>query len=224
MKDPDRDYWNSRQKTLRKLFSNKADSKKAITLFLEQHAMLHSAGLSQTGLISFEDEVLQDISESLFRRIPKNGEHSIAWVIFHTARIEDVTMNRLVADSAQVFEEENWQERLKSTIRHTANAMDENQIRQLSDSLDLDNLMLYRRAVGRRTREIVQQLLPTELNQKVDPARISKLLETGAVIEEARGIAEYWGRRTTAGLLLMPPTRHNFLHLNEVLRLKNTRK
>jgi hypothetical protein len=32
---------------------------------------------------------------------------------------------------------------------------------------------------------------------------------------------DYWSRRTVAGLLLMPPTRHCFLHLNEALRIKH---
>jgi hypothetical protein len=31
---------------------------------------------------------------------------------------------------------------------------------------------------------------------------------------------DLWSRRTIAGLLLMPPTRHNFLHLNDALRIK----
>lgn len=37
---------------------------------------------------------------------------------------------------------------------------------------------------------------------------------------EADEIIAYWGGRTLAGLLLMPPTRHNFLHLSEALRIR----
>lgn len=32
---------------------------------------------------------------------------------------------------------------------------------------------------------------------------------------QARFVTDYWSRRTIAGLLLMPATRHNFVHLNE---------
>lgn len=42
----------------------------------------------------------------------------------------------------------------------------------------------------------------------------------GAVIDEARWLIEYWSRRKIAGLLLMPPTRHNFVHLNKSMRIK----
>jgi hypothetical protein len=45
-------------------------------------------------------------------------------------------------------------------------------------------------------------------------------MDEGALLPEAIGILQYWSKRTIAGLLLMPPTRHNFLHLNEALRIK----
>ena len=31
---------------------------------------------------------------------------------------------------------------------------------------------------------------------------------------------DYWSKRNTAGLLLMPATRHNLIHLNEALQIK----
>ena len=42
----------------------------------------------------------------------------------------------------------------------------------------------------------------------------------GAVLEVASDLIDYWAKRTIAGLLLMPATRHNLVHLNEALRLK----
>ena len=74
--------------------------------------------------------------------------------------------------------------------------------------------------MGRRTREVVAQLQPGDLKQKVDPARLEQVRAEGAVVEAAWGIAEYWGKRNFAGLLLMPATRHNLVHLNEILKLK----
>jgi hypothetical protein len=45
-------------------------------------------------------------------------------------------------------------------------------------------------------------------------------MDEGAVVPAAHGIADYWASRNIAGLLLMPATRHNLIHLNEALRLK----
>ena len=216
----DRKFWNDQQLELQTALAPSGDHLKAIELFLSQHAMVHSAAMAQSGLWSFADEVLQDMPDEALRSIPLKGEHSVAWIIWHIARIEDVTMNLLVAGTPQILHRDHWQVRMKATMQHTGNAMDVESVAQLSAVLDLQALLAYRIAVGRRTREIVQALQPQDLKQKVDPAWLQRLRNEGAVVEAASEIIDYWGRRTKAGLLLMPPTRHNFLHLNEALRIK----
>ncbi len=182
--------------------------------------MVHSAKISKPRLCSFEDEILDDLTEEQFRCIPPGGEHSIAWILFHLARIEDITMNMLVAGTPQLFVQEGWAEKLRVTILHSANEMDDASVAVLSAQIDLDALRAYRLAVGRRTREIVRKIKPEELKQKADPSRSQRIMDEGALLPEAIEILKYWSKRTIAGLLLMPPTRHNFLHLNEALRIK----
>lgn len=213
---------NQQQTELRRLMTS-GQHDDALRLFFRQHAMLHSAHMTE-GEFSFEDEILAEITETQIRRIPRNCDHSVAWCIWHTARCEDVTMNLLVAGSLQILHRQGWLKRLKITARDTGNAMDAPGMAFLSDALDIEALRAYRVAVGRRTREIVQQLEPGALKRRVDPARLQQLWTEGAVVEAARGIVEYWGKRTIAGLLLMPATRHNLVHLNEALLLKRKRQ
>ncbi|WP_019424193.1 hypothetical protein [Paenibacillus sp. OSY-SE] len=60
------------------------------------------------------------------------------------------------------------------------------------------------------------------LKQKVESVRLRKLIEQqGAVKEKAKWLIDYWGSKTIAGLVLMPATRHNYLHLNRSIRIKN---
>jgi hypothetical protein len=218
--DPNRKRWNEQEQELQRALARPEDHPEAIDLFLRQHAMLHAAEMAHSGLHSFADEVLDGLSEADYRRIPPKGEHSIAWILWHLTRIEDVTMNLLVAGSSQLFNVENWPKKLNVTVRETGNALDETGIADLSAAVDLDALLAYRLAVGRRTRQIVQQLQPGDFKRKVDPAHLEQIMAEGAVEPAARGLIEYWGKRTIAGLLLMPPTRHNFIHLNEIARLR----
>ena len=102
--------------------------------------------------------------------------------------------------------------------------MDAEDMATLGATIDIEALRSYRMAICRRTREIVQQLEPQELKQQVDPIRVQQVMDEGVVVEEARAIANYWSRRDIAGLLLMPATRHNLVHLNEALRLKRKRQ
>jgi hypothetical protein len=215
-----RKYLNKQQTDLRRILTSSDQFDQAITLVLSQHAMLHSAKMAQTGAWSFEDAILNDMTETQIRRIPHNCDHSVAWTMWHMARIEDVAMNMLVAGRPQILSQENWPAQLKVTSGDTGNAMDKEEVVSLSTAIDIEALRAYRLAVGRRTREIIKQLQPQTLKQMVDPDRLQRVQDERAVLEAASDITDYWGKRTIAGLLLMPATRHNLVHLNEALRLK----
>jgi len=218
--DENHKFWNVQQKELQTALSRPEEHHKAIELFLQQHAMVHAESMSQSDLHSFEDEVCQDLSEEAYRIIPARMEHSIIWILWHLARIEDVTMNLLVAGGSQVFFDENWDRQIGAPIHDTGNAISQQGVLALSLEVNVEVLRAYRVAVGCRTREIVRHLSSGQLKQKVDPGRLLKVKGEGGVIHAAEDVITYWSRRTIAGLLLMPPTRHNFLHLNEASRVK----
>jgi len=211
---------NKQQTELRQLMTGGGQFDAAMRLFFEQHTSLHAAQIREPEIWSFEDAVLDDLSEEQFRRIPNNCEHSIVWCIWHLARIEDTAMNILVAGGPQVFNQGDWRARLGVSIRDCGNELEYETVIKLSQGIDLEALRDYRAAVGRRTQEIVTQLGTADLKKKVDPARIQRVLDEGAILEAARGITDYWSRRDIAGLLLMPASRHNLGHLNEALNLK----
>ena len=221
--EKNRKSWNTGQQKLRQALT-KGNYKSAVEQFLIQHAMVHSKKMSRMNVWSFEDELWDGLSEANARVIPPKGEHSIAWILFHIARIEDITINMLVAGTPQVYVRDKWAKKLKSTIHHSANKMDDDSAVRLSSRLDINALREYRHSVGKRTREVIRKIKPEEFKQKVDPLRLERIIKDGAVIEEAMEIVNYWGNRTIAGLLLMPPTRHNFLHLNEAMRIKQKLK
>jgi hypothetical protein len=218
--DEKRKHWNEQQKEMERALARPVDHQAAIALCLSQHAMVHASDMSGSGLWSFDDELWDGLSENAARRIPPNGVHSIGWMMWHTARCEDITMNLLVAGSPQVLLSGGWLEKMKVSICDTGNAMTVDEIRAYSAAVDIAAIRAYRTAVGRRTREIIQQIQPGSLKQKVAPARIQQVWAEGAVVEAARWLTDYWGSRTIAGLLKMPATRHNMVHLNEAMRIK----
>lgn len=210
-----------RQQTeLRHMLLSNDRGSDAFQLFFKQHAMLHSARMSQSEHFSLADEVFEDLSEEIARRIPLTSENSIVWNIWHIARIEDVTMNILVAGNPQVFTMGDWQNKMEIEVLDTGNAMPVDQILTLSQNINIPALRDYRVAVGRRTQEIVKALKPEDLKLMVDLKRLEEIRKAGAVAPAAYDLLEYWKRRNFAGLLLMPATRHNLVHLNECLRLK----
>ncbi len=220
--DLQRKQWNQSQQALQKALSKTGEHSLAVDLFLRQHAAVHTSAVGQTGDWSFEDEVLQDLSDQAARWIPPKMEHSIAWMIWHITRIEDMTMNTLVANEPQIFAQENWPARMNASVRDTGNTMNAQEIAQLSAAIDLPALRDYRAAVGLRTREVIRQLPPELLKQKVSADRLKILADQGDVLPDAYELLEYWSGRTIGGLLLMPATRHPFVHFNEAMRVKQS--
>ena len=215
--NPNRKQWNDGHQKLNRALAA-GDRDKAIELFLAQHAMIHSAKMAKSGLWSFEDEILNGLTDDQIRTMV--GEHSIAWILLHLARIEDTVMNMLVAGTEQLFTRDGWGKKMNVDIAHSANKMTDASVAELSAKINIKALRAYRVAVGKRTRRIVQKLKAEDFKKKVEPGRIQKVMEAGAVLPEAMEIINYWSSKTIAGLLLMPPTRHCILHLNEAERIK----
>lgn len=222
--DPDRKRWNELQLELRQALSRIEEHDRAVELFLGQHALLHAAEVAQGSRATFEDEVWRGLSEEQARIIPAKEDHSIAWIFWHLTRIEDVTMNVLLAGRPQLFIAQGWRERMGAPTSEVGNAMRPAEIAALSAAVDLSALKAYRLAVGRQTRENVRALPKGTFKQPVDPARLQQLFDEGAVVEGSLGLLEYWGGLSRGGLLLMPPTRHILVHLNEAMQIKERLK
>lgn len=130
-------------------------------------------------------------------------------------------MNVLVSDEEQVFLSGNWEGKMEISFTHSGNDMSEEDIAELSSKINLDALIEYRSAVGKRTRQIVSSLQKGQLKEKVAPSKIKRLFDENAVAIESKWLADYWGKKTIAGLLLMPATRHPYMHLNKCVQIKN---
>jgi len=212
--------WNQAQKNLRRLLEDPSRNAEALAACLEQHGWTHERQVWAAPLATFADQLWQHLDSEVARRIPQSGEHSIAWIYWHLARIEDTAFNLLVAGSPMVLDQGQWNARLNVSARDTGNGMAPEEIEEISASIDLYALRAYRIAVGQRTQEIIQSLTVERLSEKVRPEDIQNVRRQAAVRPAAESLLDYWGRRTIRGLLLMPATRHNMVHLNEAFSLK----
>lgn len=210
---------NPRQKAFRKALETGRKKTEVVEHFLTLHGILHSARVAPEAPWSYEDLLLDGLDEGQFRVVPEGEEHSLAWILWHLSRIEDLTMNLLVAGRAQVFESGGWLAKTQSPIKHTCNGTGEEVTRALSRALDIPALRAYRYAVGGATREVVRSLTGTDFSRKVARSDLEKVIEQGGVIPPGFGVVDYWGSKDVAGLLLMPPTRHTIVHWNEARRI-----
>lgn len=189
-------------------------------LFLTLHTQLHIS--SMTGSPQNEvDALLGDLAPQEYRIMPTAKDETIAWVLWHLARIEDLTIGILAAEGEQLFDTQ-WKDQLCAPITDTGNALNDDEIMELSRQLNVEKLVAYRTAVGKRTQDFVKSLSPGEMKRKVSPRGLEEIMKTGGLTnqEDSHWLLDYWGKKDVAGLLLMPPTRHVLLHLNSCCRWK----
>ena len=210
--------WNKMHGLIRTILMKEKNYRKALPLLLEHHAAVHSALLG--GKWSYQDEELAPLTDAGWRSSP-GGKQSAIWKIWHATRVEDVTVNLLLAGSKQVFDSA-WRRKLGAACVDVGNDMPAEDLTRMNRSLNIKALLAYRLAVGRRTRSVLRKLKPDPLWEKPAPERIERIRKEKAVRPKAEWLLKFWGGNPYANLLLMPATRHPFVHLNEISRMMSS--
>lgn len=117
------------------------------------------------------------LPEAHWRTRP-HGLNSIAWLVWHVARVEDSGLNRLVFDRPQVLDDPDgcWTERMKVPLRHHGTTMTSAEVDDLTARMDLPALRGYAEAVAARTRDLVGALDPASLDDQVEPSHLRRVL------------------------------------------------
>lgn len=207
-------------KTLRQIIRRESEIERAKGLFLEIHAKLHPSQISGTER-NEADALFDDLSKDEYAIMPTAKDETIAWVLWHISRIEDLTINMLVARGEQLFNKA-WQERMNVSICDTGNALSDDEIMNFSKNINLNELLLYHNAVAARTRETVRNLKAGDMKRIVASVDLDRILAESGVTRQKDSIwlLDFWGKKDVAGILLMPPTRHVMLHLNDCCKWK----
>jgi DinB family protein len=179
----------------------------AIDFFLLRYETLHRTLL---------DDLLKGLTEAQVRSRPHAGVNTIAWLIWHAARVEDVGVNRFVVDGTQVLDD-GWHARLGVDRRDVGTGMTDAEVDALSARVDLAALRAYWEALTRRTLELVGTLRGQDLGDVVPADRVKRVcVDDGAVATGAEWLTEFWANRRTRGwLLAQTPLLHVYGHYFE---------
>jgi hypothetical protein len=179
----------------------------AIDFFLLRYRELHRR---------LTDDLLAGLSDAQARGRPHPGVNTVAWLLWHAARVEDVGMNRFVGDRPQVLDE-GWRERLDVPRRDVGTGMSDAEVDDLSARIDLQALRGYWEAVTGRTLAVVETLRGLDLDSPVPAERVERVSgEEGVVAAEAAWLTEFWGAgRSRAWFLAQLPLLHVYGHYFE---------
>lgn len=147
-------------------------------LFLAQHSHVQSASVGGNKA-SAAERVLNGLTEDQMRVRPREDLNSIAWIVWHVARAEDIILNPVLSGRSQVFDEA-WMKRLGISRKDFGIGMKSPEVAELSRSINLDALREYRDTVGKRTREIVGAFQPSDWEGQVQQSALERALGEGA--------------------------------------------
>ena len=222
----DKSTWGVNLQNLRSIIKKDNHLDESKDLILDLHAMVYSSEMSEIKQTTFEDKLWKNLEETTARTTVNKKGRTILYGLWHSTRIEDITMNLLVMGKEQLFEKDNWFHRINSPIRHTGNSLDNNQILELSSLINIEELKAYRIAVGRNSQNIIRGLSLGDLKRKVYKENLQRILDEKAVdnTETANWLIDFWSKKDVAGIILMPCLRHQLVHINEGMDAKSRSK
>jgi hypothetical protein len=188
----------------------------ALKLLLDNHAWVHSRPVTPDGMRSIEDELCEGLTEQQLRQCPRHTHNSIAWLLWHMARYEDVAVNSVLRGVTEVLDRDNWLARLGLDRRQAGTEDTPEDVKLLSEQIDIGGLRAYRAAVGQETRTWLVNLNFQTLDALVTREDVGRAVDRGTFGERAAWVIEYWEQGWSRGeFLSWLLAGHNFIHLGE---------
>ena len=186
-------------------------------IFLERHAAVHSAAMHADGWWKEEDTIYSDLTEEQLRCRPTPQHNSIAWLLWHMARCEDVAVNTVLRGGDEVLDSDEWLPKLGITSRHIGTGATFAEVDEISQTVDLDALRAYRAAVGRASRGWVSTLDFDTLGKVVSVEEAQRAIDKADFGEQGAWVGPYWGKVswTHATFLFWLAIEHNWFHIGE---------
>jgi len=161
--------------------------------------------------------IWDDVPEDLLRKRPHPRVNSLAWNLWHIARVEDSALNRFVVDRPQVLDDGGWMEKMRIPLRHNGFAMTLDEVDELSQQADLKALRGYMEAVTTHTLEIVNSLDLADLEDKLTREMVEMVLvQEGLEGPRSEGLVQNYTGWSKAQCLMNLGLTHSYHHVGEM--------
>ncbi|HZP35046.1 MAG TPA: DinB family protein [Methylomirabilota bacterium] len=188
-------------------------------LFLEQHAAMHTAAVGGNTM-SAADRAFAGLTEEQMRVRPREDLNSLAWLMWHIARAEDIVVNQVVGGGGQLFDE-GWMRRLNVSRHDFGIGMTSPEVTELSQRIDVAALREYRDAVGRRTREVISGFRPEDWSVPVKADAVERAAAAGAFGARTEALVKGFPGRPRSALLSGIALFHCAGHMGEAATVRS---
>ena len=208
--------WSELNKQMQLLLRKKDTFKDGISVCLELRNTLSDA-------VEKLCDKLSDEQYSLMPYPDANGYHckTIAYSIWHMARIEDITAHTLICGDKQVLFRDDSLKVACSPITTTGNELVRDEITSFSQSLNIPELLRYAADVKASTDELLSRLSYEDSKRRFTSDDKERVIASKAVStdENAVWLIDYRCGKDIAGIIKMPFTRHLIMHIEAMMRI-----
>ena len=189
-------------------------------MFLDQHAAMHSAAVGGNKM-SASERTFTGLTDEQMRVRPREDLNSLAWVMFHISRAEDIFVNTILGARTQLFDDESWAKRLAIARRDFGIGMTSAEVTELTRQIDLGALREYRDAVGRRTRDVVGSFKSQDWEGTVGADAVQRAASQGAFGVRTEQIVKAFPGRPRAAMLSGIALFHSAGHIGEAATVRS---
>jgi hypothetical protein len=188
-------------------------------LFLDQHAAMHSVAVGGNK-ISASERAFTGLTDEQMRVRPREDLNSLAWLMWHIARAEDIFINTVLGSRTQLFDDEGWAKRLAVTRRDFGIGMTSPEVTELTRQIDLGALREYRDGVGRRTRDVITGFKPEDWEGAVAADAVQRAASQGAFGVRTEQIVKGFPGRPRSAMLSGIALFHSAGHIGEAATVR----
>lgn len=208
--------WSALNKKMQLLLRKKDTYKDGISVCLELRNTLSDA-------VEKLCDKLSDEQYSLMPYPDANGYHckTIAYSIWHMARIEDITAHTLICGDEQVLFRDDYLKASCSPIITTGNELVRDEITAFSQSLNITGLLRYASDVKESTDKLLSRLSYEDSKRRFTSNDKERVIASKSVSEDENAVwlIDYWCGKDIAGIIKMPFTRHLIMHIEAMMRI-----
>jgi hypothetical protein len=156
------------------------------------------------------------LSAEQMKERPGGVGNSVAWLVWHVARSEDMIVNAIIREQPQILLEDAWQEKLGIDATHIGTGLGDDEVGNFTDKLDPIAADDYWRTVAESTYEWLRTLEASDLDRIPDFDKVLKAIPSVLASGDSQGAIDFWNGRSVAYLLGGVVINHGYIHVGEM--------
>jgi hypothetical protein len=188
-------------------------------LLLDEHGRMHAVGVTgDKGTLA--ERTFGGLSDEQMRVRPREDLNSLAWLMWHIARAEDIFANLILSGRDQVMDDR-WLARLKTPRRDFGIGMTKAEVAELSGQIDIAALREYRDAVGRRTQDVIRGFGAADWQGELQAAALERAAALSCFGARGDMVVKAFTGRPRLGILGGLLVTHSAMHMGEAQTVRS---